>query len=79
MSGTPLYLAGEFPGNVSRILELESENQTFLDLAGAYDTLSAELQDLETGIDRFSGAYFAQLQRQRHEIRDILCAMLNAD
>jgi len=79
MNGTPLYLVGEFPGDVSRILELESENQTFMDLAEAYDTISTELEDIETGIDRVSDAYFAQLQRQRREVRAILCSMLTPD
>ena len=79
MSGTPLYLVGEFPGDVSRILELESENQTFLDLAEAYDTVSSEIEDIETGIDRVSDAYFAQLQRQCRELRMILRNMLSTD
>ena len=77
MSCTPLALLGEHPRAMDRILELESENQTFLDLAEAYEHVTAEIHDIETSIDPISPAYFAQLARQRDEIRKILYALLN--
>ena len=78
MGAVPLELVGDFPGDVSRILELESDNQTFLDLAEAYETVTIELQDIETGVDPVSQSYYTQLKRQRDEIRAILHALLNA-
>jgi len=78
MSCVPVELVAECPGDVSRILELESENQTFLDLAEAYETVTAEIMDIETGIDPVRPSYLAQLQRQRDEIRAILHALLDA-
>ena len=74
----PLELIAECPGDVSRILELESDNQTFLDLAEAYEVITTEIQDVETGIDAVSQSYYAQLRRQRDEIRAILFALLEA-
>ena len=78
MSCVPVELLAECPGDISRILELESENQTFLDLAEAYETVTAEIMDIETGINPVCHAYHAQLQRQRDEIRAILHALLDA-
>ena len=73
-----MTLLSEHPCDIDRILELESENQTFLDLAEAYEHVTAEIHDIETGIDPVSPAYIHQLERQRDEIRNILCALLNA-
>jgi len=78
MSCVPAELIAECPGDVSRILELESENQTFLDLAEAYETVTSEIIDIETGIDPVRPSYLAQLQRQRDDIRVILHALLDA-
>ena len=71
-------LVGEFPGDVSRILELESDSQTFMDLAGAYEALTAELQNIESGIDPVCEAYHAQLLRQQRALRARLYALLDA-
>lgn len=78
MNCIPLVLIGEFPADTGRILELESDNQSFMDLAGAYDSVTAELQDIETSIEPVSPSYIAQLRRQQKEIRSILCALLDA-
>ena len=78
MSCVPTELMGEYPGDVSRILEMESENQTFMDLAEAYETVTIEIQGIETGIDPVCEAYHAQLLRQREEIRKILHSLLDA-
>lgn len=74
----PFDLAGEFPGVTHRILELESDDQSFMDLAEAYDAVTAELQEIETGIEPACPAYRAQLQRDRAFLKAELFARLNA-
>lgn len=74
----PLDLAGEYPAAAGRILELESEDQSFVDLAEAYDAVMSELQEIETGIEPACPAYCAQLQRKCAALRAQLFARLNA-
>lgn len=78
MSCAPFVLAGEFPGDVRRILELESDSERFMDLAEAYEAVSAELLELETCIEPVCQAYRTQLHRQREQIKQQLFALLNA-
>lgn len=78
MLHTPFGLAGEYPGEARHILELESEDQSFMDLAEAYDAVTAELYEIETGIEPACPAYCAQLERERAFLKAELFARLNA-
>ncbi len=73
-----LGLAGDFPEAVGRILELETEEGDFVRLAEAYEAITAELQEIECGIEPACQAYMAQLRRQRDALREILFARLSA-
>ncbi len=78
MPQLPLGLAGDFPEAVSRILELEAEETDFVELAEAYESVTAELQEIECGIEPACQAYLAQLRRQRDALRETLFARLSA-
>lgn len=78
MTHLPLGLAGDFPGAAGRILELETEESDFIRLAEAYEAITAELEDIECGIEPACHAYMAQLRRQRDALRETLFARLNA-
>jgi hypothetical protein len=78
MTQLPHGLVGDFPDAVDRILELESEAEDFVRLAEAYEAITAELQDIECGIEPACRAYMAQLRRQRDALRQTLFARLNA-
>lgn len=78
MSHLPLGLVGDYPETAARILELDSEEGDFLLLAEAYEAITAELQEIECGIEPACQAYMAQLRRQRDVLRETLFARLNA-
>lgn len=78
MTCMPFVLAGEFPSDVCRILELESDNEDFMKLAMAYEAVSAELLDIETGIEPVSPADRLQLYRRRDRIKQQLYARMSA-
>ena len=71
-------LAGDYPEATGRILELESGDDDFLALAEAYEAVTAELQEIECGIEPACRAYLAQLQRRRDALRESLFERLNA-
>jgi len=78
MTQLPLGLAGYFPGAIGRILELETEEADFVRLAEAYEAITAELNEIECGIEPACQAYVAQLRRQRDALRETLFARVNA-
>lgn len=78
MSIVSLDLAGAFPRDVSRILELGSQDSSFIELAEAYSEVSAELEDIASGIDPVCEAYHAQLMRQQNELKARLQNLLNS-
>lgn len=78
MTQLPHGLADDFPQAVSRILEFGTEEGDFVQLAEAYEAITAELQEIECGIEPACQAYLAQLRRQRDALRATLFARLNA-
>lgn len=78
MPQLPLGLAGDFPEAAGRILELKAEGGDFVRLAETYEAITAELQEIECGIEPACRAYMAQLRRQRDALREILFARLSA-
>lgn len=78
MSHLPLGLVGDYPEAIGRILELDSQEGDFLLLAEAYEAITAELQEIECGIEPACQAYMAQLRRQRDVLRETLFTRLNA-
>jgi uncharacterized protein YdcH (DUF465 family) len=70
-------LVGEFPDAVDRILELESTNPRFSDLADAYDETMDALQQLECRLDLVaSEEECARLHRREVELLQELCTLL---
>ena len=78
MTQLPHGLADDFPGDISRILELGTDEGDFVQLAEAYEAVTAELEEIECGIEPACQAYLAQLRRQRDALRQTLFARLNA-
>ena len=69
-------LVGEFPDAVDRILELESTNPRFTDLADAYDETMDALQQLECRLDPGNADDRARLHRREVELLQELCTLL---
>lgn len=70
----PLAFAGEWPGALDRLLELEPGDQRFMNLAGAHDAVTGEIQEIETGIELACQAYLARRQRRRAYMKaELLC------
>ncbi len=78
MAHTIGELVGEFPNAVHRLLELESTDPRFSDLADAYDETMTALQNLECQLDPVSADERARLQHREMEILRELCMLLAA-
>ena len=78
MTQLPHGLADDFPDDISRMLELGTDEGDFVQLAEAYEAITAELEEIECGIEPACHAYMAQLRRQRDALRATLFARLNA-